>query len=250
VARNRTINEESEKWRLRRPCPSEARIGIGTKCSYCAGGDMVHPCLICDGTACHAASKSIKEFCKKSEAYVYIASFGLVKAKVGVAHKSRIPIRWIEQGANLAKRIIKGNGIEVRRIEKQIHEETNVLAGLRTKIKLKTAWKHIDARFEANLLAETEKEIMGRFPCANYCKDNVYSLQGIYSIPILRAQPIEIRIRNQISISGTILGAKGNLLFLEKSRVPYVLNLKNMLGKRIRLANISNPILQATLDRF
>lgn len=250
VSLNKVLKAKSEKWRNRNPCPSKIKIENASKCFSCNQKDMIHPCLICDGRRCLATSMSIKESCKKSEAYVYIASFGMKKAKVGVAHKSRIPIRWIEQGANSAKRIIKGNGFEVRRIERQIHEGIDVFSGLRTKTKLEISWKSIKHSFETALISETERKIRNKFPSAVYCKDTHHNLLSIYSIPVFDRKPIIIRVKNKTSVSGSIQGVKGNILFIKMNNLPYILNLKSLVGRKIRLTNIDNPVLQTALDRF
>ncbi len=91
-----------EPWKAIEPCPSEAKIRRGHRCSSCYRADLVQPCLICDGTEC-LAEPSLRHFCQNGTGYVYLASFALDQVKVGVAHSTRIPQRWIEQGANLAK---------------------------------------------------------------------------------------------------------------------------------------------------
>ena len=151
-----------EPWKAMVPCPSKAQINKGEKCVLCHQSDLVHPCLICDGTKCAAAS-ALQRICANATAYVYLASFGVNQVKVGVAHDARIPQRWIEQGANLAKRIIAGNGIEVRRFEKAIHNALNVLSGLQTRKKVDTLWKRPSIE-EAHALTTTEEEIARRFP--------------------------------------------------------------------------------------
>ncbi|MBM4401367.1 MAG: DUF2797 domain-containing protein, partial [Crenarchaeota archaeon] len=83
-----------EPWKAMKPCPEKAELKTGYKCSSCYREDLVHPCLLCDGTRC-LAEHSLQKTCREATAYVYIASFGLNRVKVGVAHDSRVPQRWI-----------------------------------------------------------------------------------------------------------------------------------------------------------
>jgi len=237
-----------EPWKAMVPCPSKAKIKKGNKCLPCYQADLVHPCLICDGTKC-AAESSLQKICEKATAYVYIASFGLNQVKVGVAHDTRIPQRWIEQGANLAKRVIVGNGIEVRRLEKAIHSALNVFPGLKTNKKVDTLWKKPNTE-EAHALVRTEEEITRRFPEFPFYHDNLYDLFAIYGLPLLDRRPIELKIKKNLQISGKILGAKGSLLLLDIGNLPHFVNLKHLLGRKIEMKEANAIAMQTALDRF
>ncbi len=237
-----------EPWKAMVPCPSKAKIKKGNKCLLCYKADLVYPCLICDGTKC-AAEPSLQRICEKATAYVYIASFGLNRVKVGVAHNTRIPHRWIEQGANMAKRIIVGNGKEVRRFEKAIHNALNVLSGLKTNKKVNTLWKRPNKE-EIYALARTEEEITIRFLEFPFYHDHLHDLSEIYSLPLLDRRPIELKIKKNRQISGKILGAKGSLLLLEIGNLPYFVNLKQLLGRKIELKEANRMAMQTVLDRF
>lgn len=237
-----------EPWKDMVPCPSKANLKKGYKCSSCYHADSVHPCLICDGAKC-LAERSLQRTCQEATAYVYLATFGSNEVKVGVAHKTRIPQRWIEQGANLAKRIIMGNGIEVRRFEKAIHSALNVLSGLKTDKKVDTLWKR-HSREEVNALAKAEEEIKKRFPESPFYYDNIYDLSEIYNLPSLDRRPIELKIKKNPQILGKILGAKGSLLLLSTGGIPYFLNLKHLVGRKIELKEANTTVVQIALDRF
>jgi hypothetical protein len=237
-----------EPWKVMVPCPSKAKIKKGNKCVPCYRADLVHPCLICDGTKC-AAEHSLRRICEKATAYVYLASFGLNQAKVGVAHETRIPQRWIEQGANLAKSIIVGNGMEVRRFEKALHNVLNVFSGLRTSKKVDTLWKRPNTE-EVQALARTEEEITRRFPEFPFYHDQLHDLSAIYSLPLLDRRPIELKIKKNLQISGKILGVKGSLLLLDVGNLPHFVNLKHLLGRKIELKEANVMTMQTALDRF
>lgn len=237
-----------EPWKAMVPCPSKIKIKKGNKCLLCYQTDLVHPCLICDGTKC-AAEHSLQRICEKATAYVYIASFGLNRIKVGVAHNTRIPQRWIEQGANMAKRIIVGNGKEVRRFEKAIHNALNVLSGLKTNKKVDTLWKRSNKE-EVYALTRTEEEITRRFPELSFYHDHLHDLSEIYGLPLLDRRPIELKIKKNLQISGKILGAKGSLLLLEIGNLPFFVNLKHLLGRKIELKEANRMAMQTALDGF
>ncbi|MFB0522784.1 MAG: DUF2797 domain-containing protein, partial [Candidatus Bathyarchaeia archaeon] len=237
-----------EPWKDIRPCPSESKVRKGHRCLSCYQADLVHPCLICDGTKC-AAEPSVRESCQEATAYVYLASFGPNRLKVGVAHKTRIPQRWIEQGANLAKRIVVGNGIEARRFENALHRALNVLSGLKTDRKIDTLWKR-QGREEANALAKAQEEIKRRFPDFPYYHDTLHDLSEIYDLPLLNRRPIELKVSKNPQILGEVLGAKGSLLLLSIGDLPYYLNLKHLMGRKIVFKKADSMTLQTALDKF
>ncbi len=243
------IQAALEPWKAMEPCPTESRIKKGYKCPSCYRADLVHACLICDGTEC-SAEPSIQRSCHRATAYVYMASFGLDRVKVGVAHETRIPQRWIEQGANLAKRIIVGNGMEVRKFENAIHNALNVLPGLRTEGKIDTLWKKQSTEAEAYALAEVEEAIKKRFPEFPFHPESPHDMSTVYGLPLLDRRPIETKVKKNLPISGKILGVKGSLLLLSMGNVPHFLNLKHLIGRKIELNDTDAYAMQTALDRF
>ncbi len=179
-----------------------------------------------------------------------MASFGLDRVKVGVAHETRIPQRWIEQGANLAKRIIVGNGMEVRKFENAIHNALNVLPGLRTEGKIDTLWKKQSTEAEAYALAEVEEAIKKRFPEFPFHPESPHDMSTVYGLPLLDRRPIETKVKKNLPISGKILGVKGSLLLLSMGNVPHFLNLKHLIGRKIELNDTDAYAMQTALDRF
>ena len=237
-----------EPWKDMKPCPSESRVRKGHKCLSCYQADLVHPCLICDGTRC-SAGPSVRKSCQEATAYVYLASFGSNRLKVGVAHKTRIPQRWIEQGANLAERIIVGNSMEARRFENTLHKALNVLSGLKTNKKVDTLWKREGVE-EVNVLAKAEEEIKRRFPDFPYYHDTLHDLSEIYDLPLLNRRPIELKVKRDLQISGEVLGAKGSLLLLSIGDLPHFLNLKHLIGRKIVFKKADSMTMQTALDKF
>lgn len=238
-----------EPWKAMEPCPSKAKVQKGHKCSKCFQADLVHPCLICDGTKC-LADPLLQRVCQEATAYVYIASFGLNRVKVGVAHNTRIPQRWIEQGAHLAKRVLIGDGMEIRSLEKTLHDALNVLPGLKTSQKVDTLWKEQDRADEVQALDKAEEEIRKRFPEFPFYQDALHDLSNIYNLPTLDRRPLELQVKKNLQISGKILGTKGSLLLLTIGDFPHFLNLNHLMGRKIELKEDNTTIVQAALDRF
>lgn len=237
-----------EPWKAYEPCRVKAPITKGYKCSSCSQADTVLPCLICDGVKCQA-EQGRQRSCKDSTAYVYMASFGPTFVKVGVAHQSRIPHRWIEQGANLAKRIMIGNGMEVRRFEATIHKSLNVLSGLRTSMKVDTMWK-TQTKKEVFALTNMEEQIRQRFPDFPTYHEALQDLSPIYALPSLDRQPLKVMIKKNQQITGTVMGAKGALLLLRVNGLPHFLNLKHLIGRKITLNRAEGTGSQRVLDEF
>ncbi len=237
-----------EPWKALTPCPANAILAKGHQCAACGHRDTVHPCLICDGSVCLADPRHQRR-CQNATAYVYLASFGPTRIKAGVAHRSRIPHRWIEQGANLAKRILTGNGMDVRRFEAAIQSSLRVLAGVRTSQKIDTIWK-ASTTVEAATVATMETQIRQRFPEFPAYQEALQDLTPIYALPPLDRQPLKVTVQSHQQITGTVLGAKGALLLLEVDGLPHVLNLRHLVGRKVIPSRANGIASQRVLDEF
>jgi hypothetical protein len=241
-------NISSKHQKIMKPCPSKTKLAKGFRCKSCYQSELVHACIICDGSKC-SADLATRKHCENTTAYVYLASFGLDRVKVGVAHETRIPRRWIDQGANIAKRIIVGNGIEVRRYEKILHHTLDVLAGVRTDKKVDTLWKEPNAN-ELRALSKAEEEIRQRFPNLPFYSEPHHNLSKIYRLPHLNRRPIELKVERSLRVSGKVLGAKGSLLLMSNGDLPYCINLTHLVGRRIEFKETLKTIIQTALDIF
>lgn len=237
-----------ESWKALTPCPVNAALAKGHQCAACGHRDTVQPCLICEGAVC-LADPGPQRRCQNATAYVYLASFGPTQVKAGVAHQSRIPHRWIEQGANLAKRILIGNGMEVRRFEAAIQSSLRVLAGVRTSQKIDTIWK-ASTSAEATTVTKMEAQIRQRFPDFPAYQEALQDLAPIYALPPLDRQPLKVTVQSHQQVAGTVLGAKGALLLLEVDGLPHVLNLRRLIGRKITPNRVNSIASQRVLDEF
>ena len=244
-------NEEgsSDAWRELSPCPYGAEVERGTRCRRCAMSDVTRACLRCTGVDC-LAHPALRRVCEGSVAYVYLASFGAGRIKAGVSRGSRIMKRWIEQGADVARRVLVGNGREVRRYERQIQDELGALR--RVKAEQKMDIRRSDANLERSLrlLNAFEERVRGRFPEAHHFHEESRILLPQYRLPELDKRPLELRIRKGLEVSGEVLGVKGPILLIEMRDLPFTLNLNGLIGRRIETEEVSLTSAQTGLDRF
>jgi hypothetical protein len=99
-------------------CPEMTMVSIRKRqCGPCSAMDFFDPCIRCSGKSCNA-TKEREERCTNTDYAVYLALFSDKTFKVGVSVKSRILIRWIEQGADYGTIIteVRG-GMRARQIE-------------------------------------------------------------------------------------------------------------------------------------
>jgi len=231
------------------PCPYGAAIKRGIRCRRCAKSDVTRACLLCDGGEC-SADPAIRRVCEDSVAYVYLASFGAGRIKAGVSQGSRIPKRWIEQGADIAKRVLVGNGREVRRFEKRIQGELGALRQVKADQKINVVRGDSDLEKSIRLLNTFEGKVHEKIPEANHFHEEPQILSSHYPMHQLDRRPLELRIREGLEVSGQVLGLKGPLLFIKMMDLPLAINLNRLVGRKINTEDVSITKAQAGLDRF
>lgn len=248
---NRDIHETylSDPWRKLNPCPQKAKISKGLRCPSCSSLDALRHCLICDGTEC-MADPVTRRVCETSTACVYLASFGLENVKVGVSLANRIIKRWIEQGADMAKRILMGNGMEVRRFEKKIQDELRVRGVVKASQKVGTLWKAQNMERARQLLNRIEEKVMGIFPVSHQYHEPPKILTEEYNLPSFNRRPLELRVKDDLQIKGKILGVKGPLLLIERRNSIYFLKINQLIGRKIIPYEISFTKIQTNLEQF
>ena len=220
----------TDSWKARIQCPTSSLAKSGNQCRSCAAGDTSRTCARCTGETCNAYP-SVKEVCERNEAFVYLAVFG-ERVKAGVSQGRRVEKRWIEQGADAARRVLVGNGREVRIYEKIIQAQLGALKSVKADEKM----VFVDPKkFEWGLRKlEAHVEALYRiFPAAKHVDEATTVLSPIYGLPETRIHPIEVKMRDNVALSGKILGAKGPILFLEKKGIIYSVNLHALTGRKI-----------------
>ena len=220
----------SDSWKERVACPTSSSIESGRQCQACGVNDASTPCARCTGETC-TAHPNVRNACEHSEAYVYLAIFG-ERVKAGVSQGRRVEKRWVEQGADAARRVLHGNGREVRIFEKRIQDELGALRLLKAEEKMRfTDAKELEKGLKN--LEEYGETINRLFPSANRIREETRLLTLLYGLPATKTRPIEIKIRDRIEISGTIMGVKGPVLFLERTGAIYTINLHSLVGRKI-----------------
>ena len=148
------------------------------------------------------------------------------------------------------KRVIVGNGMEVRRFEKVIHNSLNVLSGLKTTEKVDMLWKKQNMEAEAHALAKVEQEIERSFREFPFFHEPIHNLSKVYNLPPLDRRPLELNVKGNLQISGKIVGVKGSLLPLSIGNLPHFLNLNRVVGRKIKLEEANTMTMQTALDKF
>lgn len=219
-----------DSWKERVPCPTSSVADSGSQCRACAANDASGPCARCTGESC-SAHQSVREACERGEAYVYLAVFG-DRVKAGVSHGRRVEKRWIEQGADAARRVLTGNGREARVYEKRIQDELGALKSV--KADQKTAFTDPkELEWGLKNLERYADGIRAQFPSARQIAEEITLLTPIYGLPQTKTRPIEVKIRDNAAVSGRILGAKGPILYLENKGIIYSVNLHALSGRKI-----------------
>jgi len=211
--------------------------------------DVARTCLVCDGQECYA-KPAIRHFCEDSVAYVYLASFGAGRIKAGVSQKGRILKRWIEQGADAAKRVLVGNGKEVRKFERQIQDELGVLRQVKAKDKIDVVRSKQELEESLRLLNIFEEELHKLFPEDQHFHEEPQIVYNCYRLEKIDSRPLELEIRGGREVSGRVLGVKGPILLLETMGLPRAIRLNRLVGKRIDTDGLSKVKAQSGLDRF
>ena len=235
----------TEIWK---PCPNNASATQGKRCLLCAQATELHPCIICNGSICRADPQR-QQTCSTQTSYVYLASFGPKLLKVGVAHHSRIPKRWIEQGANVATRLVETNGRESRRYETFIHDTFKVRSQIPTRYKFDTLWKPMTSQ-ETAAISILVDEVRRQAPDLPFYQDTIHDLTTSYGLPLFAHRPLVIAVTPHQPVTGVILGVKGSILVLQVHGIPHILNLRQLIGRSIIISEGGPAVVQRVLDEF
>ncbi len=238
-----------DSWREQRPCPNCVEVERGIHCGDCSSVDVMRACLRCDGTVCFAHPE-VKRACEASTAYVYLASFGDGRIKAGVSRGRRVLKRWVEQGADVALKVLAGNGMEVRRFESRIQRELGALNHVRSSLKVDPVRRQADVDAALALLEAFRGRVHDLFPEESHYNEEPQVILPLYGLPDFDKRPLQIRVREGLEASGIVLGAKGPVLFMEMNGLPYSLQLNRLRGRRIETQRITPSSSQAGLGLF
>ena len=244
---SRGDEDNFDSWRSLHPCPYDLEITRGTRCLGCRTNDTMIQCIRCDGSTCNAIP-DIREKCRKSTTYVYLAAFRN-RIKAGVSRDRRILKRWIEQGADAARIVLKGNGLEARRYEKRIQTKLGASNHVLSSQKIVPAKRaSIDVSLE--LLENYSDRVYRLIPDADKVNEEPVNLLPFYRLPEINGRPMPLKVQPGLQINGIILGVKGPILYVEMASQTYALDTHRLLARRIEFGDFRPSNIQSGLERF
>ena len=247
----RCIGSVNESGRLI-PCPENSVIlDGGQKCGPCSAGDIVDPCIRCDGRSCDAIDARRLQ-CESTDYIVYAVVFNDKTLKVGVSSKGRALTRWVEQGADYAGilREIKGGRI-ARRVEDRIGRQQGVTKQVRSERKTRALMEKLDIKGAQFIVNEFTEHASHLELNPNV---NLQDLSTFYTLNELKTQPAIWRKRSQPidgrTIVGKIEGMKGSLMITSIDSSLLVIDLKQLIGYSINQDSDITMVTQTGLMDF
>ncbi len=234
-------------WRRLNPCPTSSLSHGHSQCPSCEARDAAAPCLRCRGETC-TALRPVRDACVGSNAYVYLAAFGK-RLKVGVTREDRFVTRWVEQGADLAIRVLTGNGSEVRRLEHMISQRLGIPESVRGEAKVLALGSLENTKQALNLLEKTRNKIHPLVPPNQRFNEDPWILAMHYNIPAMKMKLIRVKVEDNITVAGEVVGVKGPTILLRSGGAFYVLSLSELLGRIVEFTS-GGVMSQSGLEPF
>lgn len=230
------------------PCPETKKLEIGTQCGRCKGADVLFPCLVCDGSKCHAIER-IKEICDITPTSVYITLFDNY-FKVGVSKKDRLFKRWLEQGADFAAEIATiPNGMLAREIESKLSQVFEISKTVRFSRKIRNLGGTNDkstAGKRENNITEFGRSLraISDWVSGNYGSDCavreplVCDLSSYYT---LRSDGKATRINESKieTLAGSFRGMKGSILSINDNGADFLFDVREFRGRASQFGDSS-----------
>lgn len=220
------------------PCPKANEIEIGTQCGRCKSNDVLFPCMICDGSKCHAEQR-MKDICDVTPTSIYVTIFDTY-LKVGVSKKERLTKRWIEQGADLASEIaVVPNGMLAREIESRISQTFEISKGVRFNRKVNSMRNSSPHNSDEHARTMTE-EIMLKLETISHWVATEYGSEYARSPALIdlssnytlksdgRANRLEVS--KVETLGGIFKGMKGSIFCINSNGVDYMLDIRDLRG--------------------
>lgn len=234
------------------PCPENSAIlDSGQKCGPCSAGDIVDPCIRCDGRRCDAIDAR-KMQCESTDYVVYAVVFNDKTLKVGVSSKGRALIRWVEQGADYAGvlREISG-GRTARRVEDRIGRQQGVTKQVRSERKTRALMDKLDIKDAQSIVSDFTEDASHLELNSNV---SLQDLSSFYTLEKLKTQPAIWRKRSQPidgrTIVGQVEGMKGSLMVTSIDSSLLVVDLKQLVGYSINQDSDISMMTQTGLVDF
>ena len=153
--------------------------------------------------------------------------------KVGVTQGSRFVTRWVEQGADVALRVLTGNGSEVRRLERAIHTRLGISESVHAGAKVSALGKEDRTKLALRLLGETRDKIHAVASPDQRFHEDPWILLSHYNVPALKQRPISLKVEDGVDVTGEVVGVKGPILLLRNGGLYFALSLNALLGRSV-----------------
>lgn len=182
------------------------------QCPFCGSKDIARIYTRHD----FSGYEDLEEEFSKHEFSIYLASFGDI-VKCGVTHSERIKERVREQGADYYAEVMRLRGKQAYEMESLLQSHFGFRNAVRATTKLKLLGQENPGALEGAISRMESCE-----PFNEYMLDAPMPQEIDYSLPK--------KWETSENIEGTILGAKGPLLFFESGCGARVINLKSKSG--------------------
>ncbi|MEM7819785.1 MAG: DUF2797 domain-containing protein [Candidatus Aenigmatarchaeota archaeon] len=209
-------------------CPESREIEYGHHCNECMINDDFFQCIQCDGTIC--INEKRRNECITNNYFIYLAAFDNI-LKVGISYEHRIIERLIEQGADFGAKIaFVKDGKNVRIIEQQIKKTLSISDRVRGEEKQAVLFGNPNR--SAMAISNAIKKLRNN-GMEYLIRPEIYDLRKYYHLENVFSKPKEIKINDDIDISGKVVASKGNILVLMSDDKFYSINAHNLIGRDI-----------------
>lgn len=210
-------------------CPEQRKIDYGSNCSACKLEDDFFMCMPCTGETCINTKR--RDACREEHYFIYLAAFDSV-LKVGISFESRLQIRLVEQGADMAARIgYVRDGKEARAVEQWLKRYLNITDRMKGEEKHALLFgnpNNAAPRMLAALKALREKKFDWLL-----VKPEIYDLRQYYRLEHVVHQPTYLPLEDGKAIAGSVVAAKGNIIIFRTAKGFVAVNAHDMLGRKL-----------------
>jgi hypothetical protein len=228
------------KDRIYLPCPSSGKaMSHGAKCINCSKQEEV----ITRKLGSLAVPSDIEIYLNREPHILYAALLGRTLIKVGIAAEWRKWQRALEQEAQAVVFLLRGNGIEIRKIEEYLVRQGWVDRVL-TRTKSRSILEVVSESEAVKLLTEARDTILASIKSGHLSGSLIENEPPKYLVPYYRVPDDALReiwyIGKHVSAngySGEVIGWAGQLLFLKQNEKVYCLNTRLLQGYLMTVSN-------------
>jgi len=213
------------------PCPKSREILTDWFCRDCIKKDDFFLCVKCDGSDC--INEKQRGSCKENNYFIYLAAFDNI-LKVGISYEFRFLERLVEQGADLAAKIVfLKDGKKARQMEQEIKQQLNVVDRIRG------FQKHEILFGDPNKCAVNIMNALSKLEKNGFdIKDTeIYDLRNYYRLGNILSKPQKIEIKENTELKGEVVSAKGNIIVFRNEESFFSINSHDIIGRVVENLN-------------